>query len=205
MAFISLIIANLHSLVDARIFRMVVTSILGLCTVESSATRVERAFDLRSSSSASFLFKSTWKQVKTIEALVFTYYTIILFNFFLTRIQIYLIHHQRHHHDVHWLITSPSDILMEMKSLLIHAILIANMISMININFIANISRMNLNDQSNPNCQYNLNDEGNHNLKREGNHNCQPYLDLTWESWAAEPSPDSPGFRRPVTYLQYFA
>ena len=82
MALISLIIANLLSLVDARIFRMVVTSILGLCTVESSATRVERAFDLRSSSSASFLFKSTWKQVKTIEALVFTYYTIILFNFF---------------------------------------------------------------------------------------------------------------------------
>ena len=94
---------------------------------------------------------------------------------------------------------------MEMKSLLIHIILFANMISMININFIANISRMNLNDQSNPNCQYNLNDEGNHNLKREGNHNCQPYLELTWESWAAEPSPDSPGFRRPVTYLQYFA
>ena len=45
-----------------------VTSILGLCTVDSSATRVERAFDLRSSSSASFLFKSTWKQATRIKA-----------------------------------------------------------------------------------------------------------------------------------------
>ena len=68
MVLISLIIGNLLSLVDVRMFRMVVTSILGLCTVDSSATSVERAFDLRSSSSASFLFKSTWKQATRIKA-----------------------------------------------------------------------------------------------------------------------------------------